>query len=92
MTSRHVVVGTCIVLIGFAMTAGRDAGEPSTQTVAAATAITPAAMTRVGSVDERYQSYNVEMLEVTGGKFWKPYGRELDSPPHRRRPRRSVSP
>jgi hypothetical protein len=36
-------------------------------------------MTRVGSVDERYQSYNVEMLEVTGGKFWKPYGPELDS-------------
>ena len=24
-------------------------------------------------VDERFQSYNVEMLEVTGGKFWKPY-------------------
>jgi len=30
-------------------------------------------MTRVGSVDERYQSYNIEMLEVTGGMFWKPY-------------------
>jgi len=24
-------------------------------------------VSRVGSVDERYQSYNVEMLEVTGG-------------------------
>jgi heparanase 1 len=34
----------------------------------------PANMTRVGSVDERYQSYNIEMLEVTGGMFWKPYG------------------
>jgi len=33
-----------------------------------------AKMTRVGSVDERYQSYNIEMLEVTGGMFWKPYG------------------
>lgn len=33
----------------------------------------PAAMARVGQVDERYQSYNVEMLEVTGGSFWKPY-------------------
>jgi len=30
-------------------------------------------MERVGQVDERYQSYNVEMLEVTGGRFWKPY-------------------
>src|SRR6478609_2267717 len=36
-------------------------------------------MTRVGAIDERYQSYNVEMLEVTGGKFWKPYGPEMDS-------------
>lgn len=31
-------------------------------------------MPQTGSVDERYQSYNVEMLEVTGGKFWRPYG------------------
>lgn len=27
----------------------------------------------IGVVDTRYQSYNVEMLEVTGGSFWKPY-------------------
>src|SRR6202790_4349454 len=33
----------------------------------------PENMTRVGSVEERYQSYNIEMLEVTGGMFWKPY-------------------
>jgi heparanase 1 len=32
-----------------------------------------ATMPRVGVVDERYQSYNVEMAEVIGGKFWKPY-------------------
>ncbi|MET0179863.1 MAG: hypothetical protein ABW194_05200 [Novosphingobium sp.] len=39
----------------------------------------------VGTVDERYQSYNVEMVEVTGGRFWAPY----DGPPgamHRLRP------
>ncbi len=30
-------------------------------------------MQRIGTVDERFQSYNVEMLEVTGGMFWKPY-------------------
>src|SRR5207253_955661 len=34
----------------------------------------PSSRRRIGSVDERYQSYNVEMLELTGGKFWKPYG------------------
>ena len=30
-------------------------------------------MPRIGSVSDRYQSYNVEMIEVTGGRFWKPY-------------------
>jgi len=40
-------------------------------------AIDPANMTRVGTVDERFQSYNIEMVEVTGGRFWKPYGSEL---------------
>jgi hypothetical protein len=39
----------------------------------------PASMARVATVDERYQSYNVEMLEVTGGKFWRPYGPGLDA-------------
>ena len=28
----------------------------------------------VGTVSERFLSYNVEMLELTGGRFWKPYG------------------
>jgi heparanase len=39
----------------------------------------PSTMPRIGTVDERYQSYNVEMLEVTGGKFWRPYGPELEA-------------
>lgn len=26
-------------------------------------------------VQERFQSYNVEMIEVIGGRFWKPYKR-----------------
>ena len=41
--------------------------------------VIPASMKRIGIIDERFQSYNVEMLEVTGGKFWKPYGPELDA-------------
>jgi heparanase len=36
--------------------------------------VTPASMARIGTVDERYQSYNIEMVEVTGGEFWRPYG------------------
>ncbi len=35
--------------------------------------IAPASMPAVGTVDERFQSYNIEMVEVTGGRFWKPY-------------------
>jgi hypothetical protein len=33
----------------------------------------PQEMPQVGSVDARYQSYNIEMVEVTGGRFWRPY-------------------
>jgi hypothetical protein len=29
---------------------------------------------QVGRIGERFQSYNVEMVEIIGGKFWKPYG------------------
>jgi len=32
-----------------------------------------ASMARLGTVDERFGSYNVEMVEVIGGRFWKPY-------------------
>ncbi len=28
---------------------------------------------RIGTVDERFQSYNIEMASVTGAEFWKPY-------------------
>jgi heparanase 1 len=36
-------------------------------------AVVPSALPRIGTVDERFQSYNIEMVEVTGGEFWKPY-------------------
>lgn len=42
--------------------------------------LAPMTMKRIGQVDERYQSYNVEMLEVTGGRFWKPY-KEIPTAP-----------
>jgi hypothetical protein len=32
-----------------------------------------ATLPRIATVDARYQSYNVEMAEVIGGNFWKPY-------------------
>src|SRR3989442_10856236 len=45
-----------------------------------ATSLAPATMARIDTVDERYQSYNVEMIEATGGEFWKPYGAKPDTP------------
>jgi heparanase len=53
-----------IVVSGAALRLGAQSASAS---------LAPATMTRVGSVDERFQSYNIEMIEVTGGRFWKPY-------------------
>ena len=35
--------------------------------------VVPSKMPKLGMVDSRFLSYNVEMVEVTGGRFWKPY-------------------
>ncbi|WFU74364.1 hypothetical protein [Bradyrhizobium sp. CB2312] len=35
--------------------------------------VDPKAMRAIGTIDPRFQSYNIEMVEVTGGRFWKPY-------------------
>jgi len=46
--------------------------------VAQPLSLAPAAMPALGTVDVRYQSYNVEMAEVVGGNFWKPYDKKGD--------------
>lgn len=38
-----------------------------------AQAIPVATLSRVGTVSPRFQSYNIEMVEITGGRFWAPY-------------------
>jgi len=45
-----------------------------------ATKINLSDMKQIGTVDERFQSYNVEMVEVVGGEFRKPY-KMMDSLP-----------
>ena len=45
---------------------------PTTRLAGQVVSLDPAKMARIGTVDERFQSYNVEMLEITGGGFWKP--------------------
>jgi hypothetical protein len=42
--------------------------------------VDPSRLPRLGTIDERFQSYNVEMVEVTGGRFWKPYGASASTP------------
>jgi heparanase 1 len=46
---------------------------------APAPTLDPSVLPRVGTVDERFQSYNVEMVEVTGGRFWRHYGPEFEA-------------
>jgi heparanase len=46
---------------------------PQTSSAETPVVVNPSTMPRLGTVDARYQSYNVEMVEVTGGRFWKPY-------------------
>lgn len=41
--------------------------------------VSPSTMPRIGTVDARFQSFNIEMVEVTGGRFWKPFGKEVDA-------------
>jgi hypothetical protein len=47
------------VLISMASLAGAETDALS---------VNPSALQGIGSVSPRYQSYNVEMIEVTGGK------------------------
>lgn len=36
-------------------------------------AINPGTLPAIGRVDPRFQSYNIEMAEIVGGRFWAPY-------------------
>jgi heparanase 1 len=47
--------------------------SPASSLAASSIVLAPATMARLGSIDERFQSYNIEMVEVTGGHFWRPY-------------------
>src|SRR5438876_6494595 len=55
---------TTIALLAAARLCAAHAGDVS---------IAPAELEAIGSIDARFQSYNIEMVEVTGGRFWKPY-------------------
>lgn len=56
------------------------------------TALDLGSLAKIGEVDPRYQSYNVEMVEVTGGRFWAPYGGSPDEMYRMRQPADLASP
>jgi hypothetical protein len=62
-----------IILLASGLTACNPGDGTSNSTDNGTIRINPKEMVHIATVDERYQSYNVEMAEVIGGNFWKPY-------------------
>lgn len=80
--TMRIVQASLTALSFIALAPGRGHGAAET--------IAPGRFARIGAVDERFQSYNVEMAEVIGGWFWKPYAgtgsAARDRPASARRP------
>src|SRR4051812_41809838 len=66
--SRTLLLATCLAL-GTVATGARC----SNRSEASASIIKLDSLPRIATIDPRYQSYNVEIAEVVGGNFWKPY-------------------
>lgn len=62
--SAHAIRAAGIALLVIALSPGAGKG---------AEIVDPKAVSAIGTIDARFQSYNIEMVEVTGGRFWKPY-------------------
>lgn len=59
--------------VGMGIAVAALAGSEQALAQAPALSVDPSRLPRLGTIDARFQSYNVEMVEVTGGRFWKPY-------------------
>ena len=65
LTIRHLIRGVtfpALALVALTGCMNRDAVP-----------VTPHTMPKIGSIGERFLAYNVEMVEITGGRFWAPY-------------------
>jgi hypothetical protein len=69
------------LVAGMATAAAAHAGTERAAAQALTLDVVPSQLPRLGTIDERFQSYNVEMVEVTGGEFWKPYAASTSAPP-----------
>jgi len=72
MGSKFVHPQFCCAIVALVFVLASAPLQVPTQAVS----VDPAKLTRIGTVDERFASYNIEMAEVTGGSFWKPYHRQ----------------
>jgi heparanase 1 len=70
-----ILLSACFGLIFNNCHAG-DKKHPKKETNAVIINVNPKTVKYLGTVDERYQSYNIEMAEVIGGNFWKPYPKD----------------
>lgn len=77
-TAEAILLLSIFMIASFS--ACNSGGGNASKTDSSVIAVNPKDMKHIGSVDERYQSYNVEMVEVVGGEFWKPY-KMMDSLP-----------
>jgi heparanase 1 len=67
MAKSHLAIITAIIVAIVSVL------RPHASSAEMSVSVIPSRMPRFGTVDARYQSYNVEMIEITGGRFWKPY-------------------
>jgi Glycosyl hydrolase family 79, N-terminal domain len=62
-----------LLKVGLGVAIAALAGILKTAAQTPVLSLEPSRLPRLGTIDERFQSYNLEMIEVTGGNFWKPY-------------------
>ena len=66
--------------VGMGIAVAALAGSQQSAAQAPTLSVDPSRLPRVGTIDARFQSYNLEMVEVTGGRFWKPYHASASAP------------
>ncbi|KRR17952.1 hypothetical protein [Bradyrhizobium retamae] len=66
--------------VGMGIVIAALAAIPKAAAQAPTLSVDPSRLPRLGTIDERFQSYNVEMVKVTGGRFWKPYRSSASAP------------
>lgn len=72
---KHRASNTNFTLAAAVVATAAVAGQGAMASPAPASALVldPARAAKIGETDPRYQSYNVEMVEIVGGRFWAPY-------------------